>query len=365
MADLVLGASIAILLHHLSDKSTKNDESQKRPSTVAQKRMKGGRKSIHDIVKLKRVAKKIKSNLNSPGGENTKRNLVLFDTKSNSVPSEDTQITNYDKGTHKNVSMVIPPFEHVILEMTKKDLDKKVITFFTTIHDVLLTIKITPELCCDQKGKLFDVLEDGIALLKTRKDRHLVMHLAKLWRKQKCEEEFSDWKSFCDKWKLNTMKLQTAKAKNTMELQTAKAKSNIVVQQKKGKRSIELLYSIKGGVWKVSERLVEKLMYAGISAKAAKLVLGIIPSYLGSIGRCEKTTHGWFGSNTIQEDSWMCEHRESDDVAGIFASLMYKILNKIGTSTERLTSDLSDSIAMLIFLLVFVISIIYPPGRKR
>lgn len=65
MADLVLGASIAIVLHHLSDKSTKNDESQKDSSTVrgrkqeiTQKRMKGG---ILDIVKLKRLAKKIKS----------------------------------------------------------------------------------------------------------------------------------------------------------------------------------------------------------------------------------------------------------------------------------------------------------------
>lgn len=276
--------------------------------------------------------------------------------------SEDIQIIKYDEGTNKNVLRVIPnAFERVILKMTKMDMDQKVIKFFTTIHDVLLTMKITPELCCDQKGKLFDVLEDGIALLKRREDRHLVIQLAKQWRKRKCEEEFKDWKSFCDKWKLNRMKLQTAKAENTMKLQTAKAKSNLVVQQQKEVRSIKLLYSIKRGVWKMSARLVEKLMYAGISGGAAKLVLGIIPSYLGSIGRCEKTIHGWFGSNTIQEDSWMCEHRESDDVAGIFASLMYTILNKIGTSTETLASDISDSIAWLIFMLVFII---VPLGRK-
>lgn len=270
-------------------------------------------------------------------------------------PSKDTQITKYDEGTHNDVLMVIPnAFERVILTMTKMDMDKKVITFFTTIHDVLLTIKITPELCCDQKGKLFDVLENGIALLKTREHRHRVMQLAKQWRIQKCEEEFSDWKSFCDAWKLNTMALQTAKSK-----------SDFAVQQKKDERSIELRHSIKMSIWKMTESIGEKLVYAGISSYAAREVLDIIPSYLGSIGRCEKTTHGWFGSNTIQEDSWMCEHRGSDDVAGIFASAMYTILNTIGTKTETLTSDISDSIAMFIFLLVFVITIIYGTGRKR
>jgi hypothetical protein len=269
-------------------------------------------------------------------------------------PSKDTQITKYDEGTHNDVLMVIPnAFERVILTMTKMDVDTKVITFFTTIHDVLLTIKITPELCCDQKGKLFDVLEDGIKLLKTRKDRHQIMQLARQWRKRKCEEEFSDWKSFCDAWKLNTMALQTAKAK-----------SDFVVQQKKDERSIELRHTIKRSIWKMTESIGEKLIFAGISSHAARKVLDIIPRYLGAIGRCETTTHGWFGSNTIQEDSWMCEHRGSNDVAGIFASAMYTILNTIGTKTETLTSDLRDAIAMLIFLLVFVITIIFRSGRK-
>ena len=264
---------------------------------------------------------------------------------------KDKKVTTYERQLHPHDLIVPQAFERVILILTKMGIDTKVKTFFTKIHDVLLTIKITPEFCCEQKGELFDLLDDGIKLLK-REHRHRVMQLAKQWRIQKCEEEFSDWKSFCDAWKLNTMALQTAKAK-----------SDFAVQQKKDERSIELRHSIKRSIWKMTESIGEKLIISGISSYAAREVLDIIPRYLGSIGRCETTTHGWFGSNTIQEDSWMCEHRGSDDVAGIFASVMYTILNTIGTQTETLTSDLRDAIAMLIFLLVFLITIIFRSGR--
>lgn len=257
---------------------------------------------------------------------------------------KDKKVTTYERQVHPHDLIVPQAFERVILILTKMGIDTKVKTIFTKIHDVLLTIKITPEFCCEQKGDLFDLLYDGIKLLK-REDRHLVMQLAEQWRIKKCKKEFNDWKSFCDAWKLKMM-----------ELQTAKAKSDFVVQQKKDELSIKLSHNIKMSIWNLTENIGRKLIISGIAWYAVRKILDPIPRYLGAIGRCEKTTHGWFSSKTIQEDSWICNNRRGHDVAGIFASAMYTILHTIGENAETVTSDLREAIAMIMFLLVFILT---------
>jgi hypothetical protein len=276
--------------------------------------------------------------------------------------SEDTKMTVYNKRRTERLVIVPNAFEHVILNMTKMNINDDVTKFFVNVHDALLTMKITPDFCCDQKGKLFDVLEEGIGLLETREQRQQVMNLARQWRLVKCEEEFSDWRKFCDTWKLNLM-----------EIETMKAKSRLALQQKKNENTLEIRQKLKTSLITVALRIKYQLLAAGIAAVGVRLALNIIPKYFGYMKgleiKCETTKTGWndwWKNDTEKSNSWICQNSGSGWLANVFASSILeflKVIGKVGEAGENVTSDLSNTIALIVFVMAFLLTIVF--GEKE
>jgi len=278
------------------------------------------------------------------------------------------QMTLYNS---KGKDILIQPdaFENTIIEMTKMKIDPQVRNFFRRLHDVLLKIKITPEFCCSQKGELFDVLQEGIDILDERDHKQKIMDLAEEWRKHKCEENITDWTQFCNKWWLTRIEVEKTQQLNQIEIENIKEKNDLTLQNTQEENSIELRKKVRTRIIDVSSDIGSSLVKAGIASGAVRTALNIIPNYAGYLRdlnmNCEIHTKGWFSSTTTQSDAWICQTKGTGWIANVFASTILQVLNTIGKGTEQITGDISNSIALLIFFAVFVLTIVYPIKWKK
>jgi len=371
MADLVLGASIAIVLHHLSDKSTKNDESQKRSSKVAKKRMKGGRKSNpYDIVKLKRVAKKIKSNLNSPGGENTKRNLVLFDTKSNSVPADDTKSNLNSSGDESNLNLELLGPEYTEYRKAMHALDKmggkkEQKRLFDKLYNSLGEIEINETFCCTRNSKLFKVIQEGSAVLDM-KQRSLIGTLAKSIRKIMCRDEGITEKTCRDFRDLLLMekKLQIEheyqgkkdqqendkmQKRNEIEHEAQEKKDQQENDKIQKRNKTEMLEKIKT----LSLDLVKSSVIAGISSGALYAAFSLIPENIENF--VEFSASLGCQTNEDEETTWFSNPVSCRNPLGeIFANAVSSLFVSLGNISAGVTGDIAQFICLVLFAVLFI-----------